>query len=75
MTMPNVSRPGGLNLDALLEQAKQAQQRLTEVEEQRRELRVTGNDAEGMAEAQIDGTGRVVSLYVNREPCEATRRR
>jgi DNA-binding protein YbaB len=61
----NLIGPGGLDLGALLRQAKDAQQRVAEVDERRKQLLVTAESPDGLSAAQVDGAGRVVGLTLN----------
>jgi DNA-binding protein YbaB len=56
---------GGMDIDRLLGQAKQAAQRAEQVRQQREELRAVGESEDGLVRATVDAAGRVVALSID----------
>jgi len=62
---PGRSLLGGLNLEGMLDQARQAQRRAAEAQSKRDELKATGTSDDGLVTATVDGAGQVVDLQLN----------
>jgi DNA-binding protein YbaB len=58
-------RPGGLDLDALLRQARESAARLAGIQAERDALRVVGTSPDELLTATVDGQGRVVDLTID----------
>jgi DNA-binding YbaB/EbfC family protein len=65
VSSPRYEKMGGLDLEQMLAQARQTEQRLKEVQAKRAEMRVPGSSPDGMVEVTVDGTGRIVGVSVN----------
>ncbi len=55
----------GIDIEGLLRQARQAQQRAELARQRRDELRVVGESDDGLVRATVDGAGRVVDLSID----------
>jgi DNA-binding protein YbaB len=64
MGQPRYGALGGLDLDAMLRQAREAEARLAEMNARRDEMRIVGHGGDDLVEATVDGTGRVVDLRI-----------
>jgi len=58
-------RPGGLDIEAMLRQARESAARLSQLQAERDELRVVGTSPDELLTATIDGQGRVVDLAID----------
>jgi DNA-binding protein YbaB len=56
---------GGLNIDAMLRQARESASRLAGMQAEREALRVSGTTPDELFTATIDGQGRVVELTID----------
>ncbi len=56
---------GSFNIEGMLRQAEQAQQRAAQARERRAEMKAVGASEDGLVEATVDGNGRVVGLHIN----------
>ena len=64
MNHPILGNLAGLDVEGMLRRAQESQRRLAEVQAQREELRVVGRSPDGLLEATVDGTGRIVDLRI-----------
>jgi DNA-binding protein YbaB len=62
---PGRSLLGGLDVEGMLDQARQAQRRAAEAQSKRDELKATGSSDDGLVTATVNGVGRVVDLQLN----------
>jgi DNA-binding YbaB/EbfC family protein len=63
--------PDGMpDLQALVEQAAQMQQRITDVQAELADARITGSAGGGLVTATMSGTGELVSLTISPEVCD-----
>lgn len=64
MSQPMFERLAGLDLERMLSQAKEAEQRLAGIQAQRADLRVSGSSPNGLVEVTVDGSGRVIDVKI-----------
>lgn len=66
----NVGGFGGGNMQSLMKQAQQMQQKLQETQAELEELQVTGSASGGMVEATVNGKKTVLAVKIKPEACD-----